>query len=132
VLKFILLQPRPIKHAGIGFGAAPGGPGLAGAPGVGPARGTLGGPAVCDSGPLPGPDRRVPKQANISSLTGLYTASQSAPPRALRHGLHLSTPDGGSGQPEICDGPGSTRSLRLDSESEGRDHEGPGHAEIGF
>ena len=88
------LQPRPIKHAGIGFRVAPGGPAVAGRPpracrrsrGWGRSGGTLGGPAVGDSGPPPGPDRRAPKQANISSLTGLYTAFQSAPPRALRHG----------------------------------------------
>jgi hypothetical protein len=53
--------------------------------------GTLGGPAVGDSGH--GPDRRALKQANNSSQTRLYTALQSAPSRALRHGRHLSTPD---------------------------------------
>jgi hypothetical protein len=87
------VQPRVIKHADIGFSVAPGGPAIAGRPpracrrsrGWGRPGGTLGWPAVGDSGPLPGPDRRAPKQANISSLTRLYTALQSAPPRALRH-----------------------------------------------
>ena len=82
-----------IKHPSLRFGVAPGGPAVAGRPpracrrsrGWGRPGGTLGGPAVGDSGPLPGPDRRAPKQANISSLTRLYTALQSAPPRALRH-----------------------------------------------
>ena len=54
-----LLQPRPIKHAGIGFRVAPGGPAVAGRPpracrrsrGWGRPGGTLGGPAVGDSGP---------------------------------------------------------------------------------
>ncbi len=96
------IQPRPIKHAHIGFRVAPGGPlsrrraappGLPASRGWGRPGGTLGGPAVGDSGPPHGPDRRAPKQANISSLTGLYTAFQSAPPRALRHGLHLGIPD---------------------------------------
>jgi hypothetical protein len=100
-----LVQPRarPIKHPSLRFGVAPVGPAVAaagrppracrrsrewGRPG-----GTLGGPTVGDSGPPPGPDRRAPKQANISPQTGLYTALQSAPQRALRHGLHLGTPD---------------------------------------
>ncbi len=69
--------------------AAP--PGLPISRGWGRPGGTLGGPAVGDSGPLPGPDRRVPKQANISSQTGLYTALQSAPPRALRHSFPSGT-----------------------------------------
>ena len=100
-VSFFLLQPRPIKHAHIGFGVAPGGPAVAGrppracrrSPGWGRPGGTRGGPAVGDSGPLPGPDRRVPKQANISSLTRLYTALQSAPPRALRHRCSSGTYD---------------------------------------
>ncbi len=93
----VLAQPRPIKHAHIGFRVAPGGPAVAGRPpgacrrsrGWGRPGGTLGHghgePAVGDSGPLLGPDRRAPKQANNSPRTGLYTAFQSAPPRALRH-----------------------------------------------
>ena len=96
---YVYIQPRPIKHAHIGFRVAPGGPAGAGRPpracqrsrGWGRPGGTLGGPAVGDSGPLPRPDRRVPKQANISSLTGLYTAFQSAPPRALRHSFPSGT-----------------------------------------
>ena len=93
------LQPRVIKHAHIGFRVAPGGPAVAGRPpracrrsrGWGRPGGTLGGPAVGDSGPLHGPDRRAPKQANISPQTGLYTALQSAPPRALRHSFPSGT-----------------------------------------
>jgi len=94
-----LLQPRPIKHGDIGFGVAPGGPAVAGRPpracrrsrGRGRPGGTLGGPAVGDSGPLHGPDRRAPKQANNSSQTGLCTALQSEPPRALRHSFPSGT-----------------------------------------
>ena len=93
------LQPRPIKHPSLRFGVAPGGPAVAGRPpracrrsrGWGRPGGTLGGPAVGDSGPLPGPDRRAPKQANISPRTRLYTAFQSAPPRALRHSFPSGT-----------------------------------------
>ena len=71
------------------------GPAVAGRPpracrrsrGWGRPGGTLGGPAVGDSGPLHGPDRRALKhwQANNSSQTRLYTAFLSALPRALRH-----------------------------------------------
>ena len=93
------LQPRVIKHPSLRFGVAPGGPAVAGRPpracrrsrGWGRPGGTLGGPAVGDSGPLHGPDRRAPKQANISPLTRLYTAFQSAPPRALRHSFPSGT-----------------------------------------
>ena len=93
------VQPRVIKHPSLRFGVAPGGPAVAGRPpracrrsrGWGRPGGTLGGPAVGDSGPLPGPDRRAPKQANISPRTGLYTAFQSAPPRALRHSFPSGT-----------------------------------------
>ena len=53
--------------------------------------GTLGGPAVGDSGPLHGPDRRALKQANNSSQTRLYTAFLSALPRALRHSFPCGT-----------------------------------------
>ncbi len=65
------------------LGVAPGGPAVAGRPprayfpGVcrsGRPGGMLGRPAVGDSGPLLGPDRKAPKQANISPQTGLYTA----------------------------------------------------------
>jgi hypothetical protein len=95
----LLVQPRVIKHAPIAFRVAPGGPAVAGrlpracrrSRGWGRPGGTLGGPAVGDSGPLHGPDRRAPKQANISPQTGLYTALQSAPPRALRHSFPSGT-----------------------------------------
>ena len=94
-----LVQPRPIKHPALRFGVAPGGPAVAGRPprtcrrsrGWSRPGGTLGGPAVGDSGPPHGPDRRAPKQANISSLTRLYTALQSASPRALRHSFPSGT-----------------------------------------
>ena len=97
--KLVDVQPRPIKHPSLRFGAAPGGPAAAGRPdracrrsrGWGRPGGTLGGPAVGDSGPLHGPDRRAPKQANNSPQTGLYTALQSAPPRALRHSFPSGT-----------------------------------------
>ena len=93
------VQPRPIKHAHIGFRVAPGGPAVAGRPpracrrsrGWGRPGGTLGGPAVGDSGPLHGPDRRALKQANNSSQTRLYTAFLSALPRALRHSFPCGT-----------------------------------------
>ena len=94
-----VLQPRLIKHAPIGFRVAPGGPAVAGRPpracrrsrGWGRPGGTLGGPAVGDSGPLHGPDRRALKQANNSSQTRLYTAFLSAPSRALRHSFPSGT-----------------------------------------
>ena len=109
------LQPRPIKHADIGFGVAPGGPAVAGRPpracrrsrGWGRPGGTLGGPAVGDSGPLHGPDRRAPKQANISPQTGLYTALKSAPPRALRHSFPSGTAHAGT-----CNADSTLRQLR--------------------
>jgi hypothetical protein len=93
------LQPRPIKHPSLRFGVAPGGPAVAGRPpracrrsrGWGRSGGTLGGPAVGDSGPLHGPDRSALKQANNSSQTRLYTAFLSAPPRALRHSFPSGT-----------------------------------------
>ena len=66
-------------------------PGLPAFPGWGRPGGTLGGPAVGDSGPLHGPDRRALKQANNSSLTRLYTAFLSALPRALRHSFPSGT-----------------------------------------
>ncbi len=48
--------------------------------------GTLGGPAVGDSGPLHGPDRRAPKQANNSSQTRFYRPSHGT----ITHGYpHL-------------------------------------------
>ncbi len=93
------VQPRPIKHADIGLGVAPGGPAVAGrspracrrSRGWGRPGGTLGGPAVGDSGPQHGPERRALKQANNSSQTRLYTAFLSAPSRALRHSFPSGT-----------------------------------------
>ena len=68
-------------------------PGLPAFPGVGPTRRAARWAYRRRLRSLPGPDRRAPKQANISSLTRLYTALQSAPPRALRHRCSSGTYD---------------------------------------
>ena len=100
-LRLCIPQPRLIKHAAImiasGFRVAPPGrptePSPGGPPkayrlpggGADPVGRSVGLPSATPVPYVHGPDRRAPKQANISSLTGLYTALQSAPPRALRH-----------------------------------------------
>ncbi len=85
----------PTTLFGLGWRRAaqpsPGGPpGLARSRGWGRPGGTLGGPAVGDSGPLLGPDRRAPKQAN-SPQTGLYVVGTAK--RALRHSFPSGTCD---------------------------------------